>query len=71
MSFQIFYNEKTTFGAIKTRTSKIPKIDIFPKGLTHGFNPRIAIFPSFFLRQYMPGKCRLRYSTTKKRLSGV
>ena len=24
-------------------------MDIFPKGLTHGFGPKIAIFPSFFL----------------------
>ena len=24
------------------------KIDIFPKGLTHGFGPKMAIFPTFF-----------------------
>ena len=25
------------------------KIDIFPKGLTHGFGLKMAIFPTFFL----------------------
>ena len=34
---------------MKTTTSKIRKIDIFPKGLTHGFGLRMAIFPTFFL----------------------
>ena len=24
------------------------KIDIFPKGLTHGFGPKMALFPTFF-----------------------
>ena len=71
MSFEILNNEKTTFGVIKKRSSKLPKIDIFLKGLTHGFNPKIAIFPTFFLRQYRLGKCLLWYSRTtmKKRLS--
>ena len=69
MSFTIFQNKKTPFQAIKTRSSKSRKIDIFPKGLTHGFGPKMAIFPTFFLRQYRPGKCLLRYSRTKKRLS--
>ena len=69
MSFMIFQNEKTPFQAIKTRSSKSRKIDIFPKGLTHGFDPKMAIFPTFFFRQYRPGKCLLRYSRTKKCLS--
>ena len=56
MSFMIFYNEKSPFQAIKTRSSKSRKIDIFPKGLTHGFGQKMAIFP-FFFRQYRPGKC--------------
>ena len=29
----------------------------------------MAIFPSFYFRQYRPGKCVLRYSRRKKRLS--
>ena len=44
----IFYNEKSPFEAIKTRRSKSRKIDIFPKGLTHGFAPKMANFPSCF-----------------------
>ena len=33
----------------KTRSSKSRKIYIFPKGLTHGLGPKMAIFPTFFL----------------------
>ena len=40
-----------------------------PKGLTHGFGPKMAIFQTFILRKYRPGKCLLPYSRTKKRLS--
>ena len=49
MSFMIFYNEKTTFYAIKTRSPKSRKTDIFLKGLAHGFGPKMAIFPTFSL----------------------
>ena len=59
MSFTLFQNEKTPFQPIKTRSSKSRKIDIFPKGLTHGFGPKMAIFPTFFFSQYRPGKCLL------------
>ena len=48
MSFTIFYNEKTPFYAIKTRSSKSRKIDIFPKGLTHSLGPKMAIFSTCF-----------------------
>ena len=50
MSFTIFQNEKTPLQAIKTRSSKSRKIDIFRKGLTHGFGPKMAIFPTFFFQ---------------------
>ena len=46
----VFYDilkRKSSFQAIKTRSSKSRKIDIFPKGLTHGFGPKMAIFPTF------------------------
>ena len=56
------------FLAIKTRSSKSPKIDIFLKGLTHGFGPKMAIFPTFLFRQGRPGECFLRYSGTKEGL---
>ena len=59
MSFMIFQNEKTPFQAVKTRSLKGQKIERFPKGLTHGFGPKRAIFPTFFFRQYRPGKCLL------------
>ena len=50
MSFMIFLDVKTPLYAFKTRSLKKPKIDIFPKGLTHGFGPKMAVFPtSFFL----------------------
>ena len=47
----VFYDileRKTPFYAIKTRSSKSRKIGIFPKGLTYGFGPKMAIFPTFF-----------------------
>ena len=50
---------------MKTRVSKSRKIEIFP----HGFSPKMAIFPTFFFRQYRAGKCLLRDSRRKKRLS--
>ena len=36
MCFTIFQKEKTPFQAIKTRSSKSRKIEIFPQGLVHG-----------------------------------
>ena len=47
MSFTIFENEETPFQAIKTKSSKSRKIDIFPKRLTHGFGPKIGHFSNF------------------------
>ena len=69
MFFTIFQIEKTPIQAVKTRSTTSRKIDIFPKGLTQGFGPNVAIFPTFFFRQYRLGKCLLRYCRTKKRLS--
>ena len=53
----------------KTRSSNNRKIHIFPKRLTHGFGPKMAIFQSVFLRQYRPEKCLLGDSRKTKRLS--
>ena len=47
----IFYNileRKNAFLGYKHTKLKSRKIDIFPKGLTHGFGPKIAIFPILF-----------------------
>ena len=51
---------KNAFLGYKNKKLKSRKIEIFATGSTHGFEP---IF------QYIPRKCLLRYSTTKKRLS--
>ena len=67
--FTIFQNEKTFFQPIKKRTSKSPKIEIFPKRLTHGFGQKMPIFPCLLFRQYRPRKFVLQYSRTKKRFS--
>ena len=50
VSFTIFQYEKTTSQGIKTRRSKKRKIDIVPKGLTHPFGPKIAIFLTFIFQ---------------------
>ena len=47
----VFYNileRKNVFLGYKKKKLKKSKIDIFPKGLTHGFRPIMAIFPTFF-----------------------
>ena len=56
MSFTIFQNEKAHFYGIKTRSSKIRKINIFPKGLSRGFGPKMAIFLSFFCQEIQARK---------------
>ena len=46
----VFYDilaKKTHLKAIKTKSPKSRKIDIFPERLTHGFGPKQAIFPTF------------------------
>ena len=68
----VFHNileRKNVFLRYKNKNLKKSKHWHFPKGLTHGFGPKLAIFPTFFFRQYMPGKCLLRFSRAKKRLS--
>ena len=67
MCVTIFYNYKTLFQVIK-KVQQVEKTEIFPKQLTNGFGPKMALFPWFFFK-YKPGKCVLRYSKTKKRLS--
>ena len=49
MSFTILYIEKTPLLTIKTKSSKTPKTNIFPKALTHSFCPKLAILPTCFL----------------------
>ena len=47
----VFYDiveRKNAFLEYENKKSKSRKIDIFPKGLTHGFRSKMAIFPTFF-----------------------
>ena len=63
----IFYDiaeRKNAFLGYKNKKFRKSKMAIFQKGLTHGFGPKMAIFPSVFFRQYSPGKCLLWYSRT-------
>ena len=64
----VFYNileRKNAHLGYKNNKLKKPKIDIYPKGLHHGFGPKMAIFPTAFLRLNRAGKWVWRYSTTK------
>ena len=48
----LFYDileEENAFLGYKSKKFKNPKSDIFRKGLTHGFGPKMAIFQPFFL----------------------
>ena len=50
----VFYNIpkwKNAFLGYKTRSPKSGKIDIFPKGLTDGFGPKMAVFSTFIFGQ--------------------
>ena len=71
MSFTIFYNEKTPFYAIKTQSSKSRNIDIFPKGLTHGFGPKMAIFFNFFSQAIQTRKMSFTIFQNEKFLSSL
>ena len=65
----VFYDilkGKKAFLGYKTRRSKSRKFKIFAKWLGHCFGPKLAIFPSFYFRQYRQEKCVLRYFRTKK-----
>ena len=68
MSFMIFQNEKTPFQAIKTKSSKSRKIDIYPKGLTHGFGPKITLFSTFFFQLIQARKMSFMIFQKKKPL---
>ena len=63
-----YRTKRRLFEALKQEVEKVEKLLFFPKGLVHGFGPKLAIFPCFVLIQYRPEKCVLRYYRTKKRL---
>ena len=45
--FDDILEQKNAFLGYKNKKFKKSKIDIFPKGLTHGFGRKMAIFPTF------------------------
>ena len=57
--FHDILERKINFLGYKKKDLKSRKINIFPKGLVHGFGPKLAIFPKFFAMEYRPGKCVL------------
>ena len=66
----VFYDileRKNAFLGYKNKKFKKTKNYIFPKGLTHGIGPKMAIISTFFFRQQRPGKCLLRYSRPRKK----
>ena len=63
----IFYNEGAPFYAIKTRSLKRRKVDIFPKGLTHGFGSKIAIFLTYFFFFRQIGQENVFYDILQRR----
>ena len=68
----VFYDileRKNAFLSYKNKKFKKSKNGHFSKGDNPWFCPNMAIFPTCLFRQYRPGKCLLRYSRTKKRLS--
>ena len=70
--FYDIFELKNAFLGTKSRSWKSRKIDVFLKGLTHGFGSKIAIFPTVLGGgevQYRPGTCLLLYSRTNKCLS--
>ena len=61
----VFYDiveRKNAFPCYKNKKFKNSKNWDFSKG----FDPKIAIFPTFIFRQYRSEKCALRYSRNKK-----
>ena len=46
--FSDILERKNAFVGYKNKNFKSRKIDIFRNGLTHGFGPKMAIFPPFF-----------------------
>ena len=69
LSFTIFQSGKKPFQAIKTRSSKNRKIDIFTKGFFRMVMVHKWPFFQLFFRKYRPEKCLLRYSRVGKFLS--
>ena len=46
--YDILERKNAFLGYENKKLKKSRKIDIFPKGLVHGFGPKLVIFPPFF-----------------------
>ena len=66
--YDILEKEHAFLGYKNTKLKRSKNWD-FSKVVNPWFWSKLTIFPSFFFRQYRPGKCVLRYSRTKKHLS--
>ena len=53
---------------MKTRSSKSRKINIFPKGLTHGFGPKMDSYPTFFFQAIQDRKMSFTIFQSEKTL---
>ena len=62
---------KSLVNPFKRNAFLVLKRLIFAKGLLHGFGQKLAIFPTFYFREYRPGKYVLQYSRWKKLLSNL
>ena len=49
VSYNILERKNAILG-YKNKKFKTSKIYIFPKGLTNGFGPKMALFPTFFFK---------------------
>ena len=68
----VFYDileRKNACLGYKNKQFKKSKNYDFCKGLVCGSGPKLAIFPTFYFRQYRPGNFVLRYLRKKKILS--
>ena len=64
----VFYDileRKIAFLGYKNKKFNSRKIDIFQKGLTHRFGPKMTIFQTCLFSKYKPGICLLLYSAKK------
>ena len=64
--YDILERKKRPFQAIKTRSLKRRKIDIFVKGLTHGFGKKTAIFQTLFFQAIQTWKMSFTIFWNKK-----
>ena len=69
--FYDILERKNAFLGYKNKKFKNSKNCHFSKGVKPWFWSKHGPCSNFFLRQYRPGKCLLRYCRTKKRLSSL